>query len=117
MATIYQYGPTTLTSIHRSLQRYLNDHGSTLNILKGQQFSLSREALSLRKRQLLRDFGKGNRPRAARPLSDAAEDWVFERGEFGDQDPEVLQSPAWWLLSLHFGFRARDESRKLKWGG
>lgn len=55
-----QYEPTTLT-FHRSLQRYLNDHRSTLNILKDQQFSLSREALSSRKRQLLRDFGKGNR--------------------------------------------------------
>ena len=53
----------------------------------------------------------------ARPLSDAEEDLVFERGKFGDQDHEVLQRTAWWLLSLHFGFRARDESRKLKWGG
>ena len=111
-----QYEPTTLTSFHRSLQRYLNDHGSTVNILKDQQFSLSREALSSRKRQLLRDFGKGNRPQAARPLTNAEEDLMFERGEFGDQDPEVLQRPVWWLLSLHFGFRARDESRKLKWG-
>ena len=53
-----QYEPATLTSFHRSLQRYLNDHGSTLNILKDQQFSLSREALTSRRRQLLRDFGK-----------------------------------------------------------
>ena len=52
-----QYEPTALTSFHRSLQRYLNDHRSTLNILKDQQFSLSREALfSSRKRQLLREF-------------------------------------------------------------
>ncbi|KAL9978606.1 hypothetical protein ACROYT_G016142 [Oculina patagonica] len=111
-----QYEPTSLTSFHRSLQRYLNDHGSTLNILKDKEFSLSRDALSSRKRQLLRDFGKGNRPQAARPLTDAEEDLMFERGEFGDQDPEVLQRTVWWLLSLHFGFRARDESRKLKWG-
>ena len=111
-----QYEPATLTSFHRSLQRYLNDHGSTLNILKDQHFSLSREALASRRRQLLRHFGKGNRPNAARPLTDAEEDLMFERGEFGQQDPEVLQRTVWWLLSLHFGFRARDESRKLKWG-
>ena len=111
-----QYEPATLTSFHRSLQRYLNDHGSTLNILKDQHFSLSREALASRRRQLLRHFGKGNRPKAARPLTDAEEDLMFERGEFGQQDPEVLQRTVWWLLSLHFGFRARDESRKLKWG-
>ena len=111
-----QYEPTTLTSFQRSLQRYLNDHGSTLNIVKDQQFSLSRDALSSRKGQLLRDFGKVNRPQAARHLTDAEEDLMFERGEFGDQDPEVLQRTVWWLLSLHFGFRARDESRKLRWG-
>jgi hypothetical protein len=34
-------------------------------------------------------------------------------GLFGKHDPEVLQRV---LNSLHFGFRARDESRRLKWG-
>ena len=111
-----QYKPTTLTSFHRSLQWYLNDHGSTPNILKDQQFSLSREALSSRKRQLLRNFGKGNRLQATHPLSDAEEDLMFEGGEFGDQDSEVLQRTVWLLLSLHLGFWACDESRKLEWG-
>lgn len=49
-------------------------------------------------------------------MTDAEEDLMFELGEFGDQDPEVLQRTVWWLLSLHLGFRTRDESRKLKWG-
>ena len=29
---------------------------------------------------------------------------------------EVLQRTVWWILSLHIGFRARDESGRLKWG-
>ena len=37
-------------------------------------------------------------------------------GEFGLQDPVALQRTLWWFLSMHFGFRARDESRKLRWG-
>ena len=37
-------------------------------------------------------------------------------GEFGDSNPVALQRTVWWFLSLHFGFRARDESRKLHWG-
>ena len=41
---------------------------------------------------------------------------MFERGEFGDQDPEVLQRTVCWLLSLHLVFRARYESRTLMWG-
>ena len=41
---------------------------------------------------------------------------MFDNGDFGDQCLETLQRTVWWLLSPHFGFRARDETRKLKWG-
>ena len=41
---------------------------------------------------------------------------MFLTGEFGAENPEALRRTVWWLLALHFGFRARDESRKLKWG-
>ena len=56
---------------------------------------------------------KGNRPQAARELTMAEED-LFETGLFRNQEPEVLQKSIWWVLSFHFGFRARDESRRLK---
>ena len=39
----------------------------------------------------------------------------FEAREFGDSNPVALQRTVWWFLSLNFGFRARDESRKLRW--
>ena len=51
-----RYEPTTLTSFHRSLQGYLNDHASTLLMsFKDREFGLSREALYARRRQLLRN--------------------------------------------------------------
>ena len=50
---------------------------------------------------LFTSTAKGNKPQA---------------GEFGDSNPVALQRTVWWFLSLHFGFRARDESRKLRWG-
>ena len=31
-------------------------------------------------------------------------------------DHAGLQRALWWMVSKHFGFRGRDESRKLKWG-
>ena len=31
-------------------------------------------------------------------------------------NPVLLQRTVWWLLSLHFGFLARGESRKRRWG-
>ena len=110
------YEPVSFTSFHRSLQRFLNDKGSPLNLLKDQQFKKSREVLSARKKQFVVENAKGNRPQAARELTAEEEDELFRLGEFGDSNPEALQRTVWWLLSLHFGFRARDESRRLKWG-
>ena len=51
-----------------------------------------------------------------RSLLRREEDALFEAGELGDSNPVALQRTVWRFLSLHFGFRARDESRKLRWG-
>ena len=110
------YEPATLQSFQRSLQRHLNDKNSKLNILKDREFVKSREVLLSKKKQLVFEEAKGNRSHAAKELSSAEEDLLFRSSEFGDENPEALQRTVWWLLALHFGFRARDESRKLKWG-
>ena len=44
------------------------------------------------------------------------ENKLFESGQCDSQKPLALQRILWWFLSLHFGFRARDESRKFCWG-
>ena len=49
-------------------------------------------------------------------IDEDEEDTFFEAGEFGDSNPVALQRTVRWFLSLHFGFRARDESSKLRWG-
>ena len=51
-------------------------------------------------------------PRYSKTLKKNA---LFGTGEFVNSNPVSLQRTDWWLLSLHFGFRARDESRKLRW--
>ena len=111
-----EYEPVSLTSFQRSLQRFLNESGSKLNIIEGDGFKLSREVLTAKRRQLVVEHGKGNKPQATRELTEAEEDKLFECGEFGATNPTVLQRTLWWILALHFGFRARDESRRLKWG-
>ena len=58
----------------------------------------------------------GNKPNATRELEAEEVEKMFREGFFGDQDPVALQRTMWWLLSLHYGWRARDESRKLRWG-
>ena len=103
-----------LQSFQRSLQRYLNNKNSKLNILKDQEFFKSKEVLLSKKKQLVFEEAKGNCPHAAKELSNAKEDFLFHTGEFGAENPEALQCTVWWFLALHFGICAQDESRKLK---
>ena len=63
---------------------------------------------------LFTSTAKGKKPQAAQAIDE--DEALFEAGEFGDSNPVALQRTVWWFLSLHFGFRARDESRKLRWG-
>jgi hypothetical protein len=82
----------------------LNESNSTINIFQDPEFNKSREVLLARKRQLVEEFAKGNRPQAARALTEAEEDLLFDQGLFGDHKPEVLQRTVWWAIALHFGF-------------
>lgn len=109
------YEPSTLSSYQRSIQRHLEENKYPGNILKDKEFDQSRKVLAARRKSLVNN-GKGNKPQASRALTDSEEDLLFNSGSFGDRSPEILQRTIWWLLSLHFGFRARDESRKLRWG-
>ena len=79
---------STSTSFQRSLQRYLKDKGSKLNILKDNEFSKSGEVLLAKKKQLVEESAKGKRPRAAREITEEEEDLLFTSGEFGDHNPE-----------------------------
>ncbi|KAK2557412.1 hypothetical protein P5673_020529 [Acropora cervicornis] len=108
--------PDSISGFQRSIQRYLSEKGSSVNILKDKDFEKSRKVLAAKRKSLIHEHGKGNKPQAATALEDEEEDALFEIGEFGDSNPVSLQRTVWWLLSLHFGFRARDESRKLRWG-
>ena len=67
-------------------------------------------------KSLVHEHDKGNKPQAAQAIDKDEEDAFFKAGEFGDSNPVALQRTVWWFLSLHFGFRARDEGRKLRWG-
>ena len=51
------YEPTSLKDFQRSLQRYLNDKSSTMNILQDQVFAKSREVLIAKKRELVPETG------------------------------------------------------------
>ena len=109
------YEPDTLNSIRNSLQRHLCDHGSKLDLKTGVDFSLSRNVLSAKRKELTK-LGLGQKANATRALTNEEVDFLYEKKYFGIGDPETLQRTMWWVISLCFGYRAREEVRKLKWG-
>lgn len=58
----------------------------------------------------------GNKPNATRPLEEGEVDKLFEVKYFDVGDGKTLQRTMWWIVTTCFGYRARDESRKLKYG-
>ena len=45
-----EYEPDTMSSFSRSIQRYLDDNNAKINILKDEQFKVSREVLKSKRR-------------------------------------------------------------------
>ena len=85
-----EYEPDTISGFQRSIQRYLSEKGSSVNILKDKDFEKSRKVLSAKRKSLVHEHGKGNKPQAATALEDDEEDALFETGEFGDSNPVSL---------------------------
>lgn len=77
------YEPSRLSSMQRSLQRYLDDQKSQMNIQRDDEFKQMRNTLMTKRKQLV-SKGKGNQPQASRALTETKEDKLFEEGYFGD---------------------------------
>ena len=48
-----EYEPSSLTGLQRSIQRFLSDSGSKMNILKGDEFAFSRKLLEAKRKNLV----------------------------------------------------------------
>lgn len=84
------YETTTPQSFQRSLQWYLNDMNSKINILKDWEFVKCGKLFFSKKKQLVFEEAKGNRPHTAKEVFDAEENLLFHSDEFGDENPEAL---------------------------
>ena len=109
------YEPDSLTSFHRSFNRYLSHKGTKLDLISDRAFAQSRATLAARRKQL-RTIGKGHKPNASKSISMLEENKLFESGQFGDHNPEALIRTVWYFFTLHMGMRGRDEHSKLKMG-
>ena len=60
-------------------------------------------------------MGLSNKPNACQMITDKEEKQLFELKVFDTEDPVVLQWTMWYLVSLRFGYRGREQASKLKW--
>ena len=109
------YEPDRVSSFQKSIQLHITEQKLPFKILKDDAFSRSRSVLAAKRKSLVKE-GRGNKPNASRELTDEEEAKLLETGEFGNHNPLALQRTLLWFLSMQFGFRTRDESRKLCWG-
>ena len=87
-----EYEPSTLTRLQTSIQRFLFDSGSKMNILKDDEFAFSRKVLEAKCKNLVVQ-GKGNRPNATRSLTEEEEEEkLFQSGAFGGFSPCISGS-------------------------
>ncbi|KAK3734269.1 hypothetical protein QZH41_008856 [Actinostola sp. cb2023] len=109
------FEPGTLTSFQRSLDRHLRQKSKPYSILSDRQFSKSRETLECKRRQL-RLAGKGRRPNKALGLNSDEMEKLWLEKQLGDHSPDALIRTIWLNNTMHFGWRAQDEHRKVLLG-
>ena len=100
----------SVSSFQHNKQRYLSEKKYPFNRLNDNEFEKSRKVLAAKHKLLVHEHDKRNKLQAAQAIDENKEDALFEAGEFGDSNPVTFQRTVWWFLSLHLGFRARDES-------
>ena len=100
------YEPDTLSSYRNAWQRVIAEKGYKFDIKKDPEFERSRNVLKSKRKQLTNQ-GKGNKPNAARALTQKEVDQLYETGFFGVSNAIALQRTVWWKLSLLFGWLSR----------
>ena len=105
-----EYEPESLAVMQVSLDRYLKERNYTTSIVSGSEF-YSSNATPKGKATILREKGKGSRPKASKPLTKEEENELWEKGKLGDSDPETLLHTVWHVFTQHLGFRGRQEHR------
>lgn len=110
-----EYEPDTLKSMQGSINRYLGEKGSTVNLIEDKEFKHSRDVLTS-KRKYLRQQGKGNRPNQADPFTKEEIDMLYQKGLLGGGNAKSLSNTVFLNNSMYFGMRSRTEHEHLRWG-
>ena len=107
-----EYEPNSLASIQAGVDRYLKENNYHVSIIRGRVFSTSRADLE-GKCKNLREHGKGKRPNKSNSLSESEVNTLWECGPLGTHSPMYLINTVWWLFTLHFWLRGRQERHSM----
>ena len=93
----------------------MRKRGKQYSILTERQFSTAREALSSKRKQLRR-AGKDQKPNKAAGLTEDEIQQLWTAKQLGDHSPQGLLRTIWFNNTMFFGWRARDEHHRVKFG-
>ena len=110
-----EFEPSSLKTIQRGLDRYLQEKNTGFSIIRDEDFANANKALDA-KVKFLKKSGKGNKPNAAQPLSAEMIEEMWQKKVLGKHDGEALTNANFLNISQHFGFRGRQEHHQLKFG-
>ncbi|XP_052218116.1 uncharacterized protein LOC127835719 [Dreissena polymorpha] len=110
------YEPSSIRNIMSSIDRELKHHKYPYLIMSntGPEFRLSRDAFAARSKSL-KGQGKGNKPKAASPLTDDEIEALYQKQILGCQTPSSLLNTMWYNNCVHFGLRRTMEQYTLCW--
>ena len=110
-----QYEPTSLRSFVSSFDRYLRKKDYSSTIMEGKEFRKTKEVLVAKQKELKKE-GKGNKPNAARMLTDEEVDILYGQDLLGCSSSEALINTIWLNNTQFFGLRGCQEHRDMRWG-
>ena len=107
------YEPSSLANMQAALDCRLREAGYMYSLLTSRHFLNSRNVLE-GKARLLREQGKGKRPNKSCRLSNDEMEQLWQSGQFGYHSPMALINTLWWLFTLYFGLKGRQEHHNMK---
>ena len=108
------YELTSLRAMMSSLDRKLKRHKYPYTVMAstGSVFSLTRDALKAKQRQLKKQ-GKGNKPYESKAIEDDEIDTLYNKGVLGCSTPQSLLNTMWFNNTIHFGPSLEEGSTSL----
>jgi len=93
------FDPVTLRSMLGSFERSLNTRKYGISVVHGHEFTLTKQCLKT-KYKVLKQASKGSRPKTADEITATEIDYLCNKEQLGNRDPDSLLNKLWLNNSL-----------------